>query len=335
MNQNRLLEIKDLKVHFSTEEGVVKALDGISLTIHEGEIHGLIGETGCGKSVTSLTVLRLLDKNATILDGHIFYKGKDLLVMSENEMRKRIRGNEISMIFQDPGSSLNPVYTSGDQVKESVRLYRTRDEEGAHAIVIEELEKVQLPDPHDIYYKFPHELSGGMKQRIMIAMMLACNSSLLIADEPTTALDVSIQAQFLKVLKDIQQQSGVSILFVTHDMAVISEICDRVTVMYAGQIVETAPVREIFHNPRHPYTTGLINCVPGISQKIEDFHTIRGTVPRLINPPSGCRFHPRCDLMQEICIKKKPVLNEIGDSHFISCHFQEKLKWNRSYKSKD
>ena len=318
--KNPLLQIENLKVDFHTEEGMVKALDNISFTIEEGNIHGLIGETGCGKSVTSLTILGLLDKNAIIRDGNIFYKGEDILHLSDNEKRKRIRGNEISMIFQDPGSSLNPVYTSGNQVKESVNLYQTKDKKLAKKRVIEELNQVKLPDPWDIYNKFPHELSGGMKQRIMIAMMLACNSSLVLADEPTTALDVSIQAQFLKVLQELRKEVGISMLYVTHDMAVVSEICDVVTVMYAGQIVETAPLRNIFENPLHPYTIGLINSVPGVKQDVENFSTIEGTVPRLINPPSGCRFHPRCSKSVDICSEKKPPLKTIRGSHQVACH---------------
>ncbi|MFP4646207.1 MAG: ABC transporter ATP-binding protein, partial [Candidatus Acetothermia bacterium] len=239
-----LLEITDLKVHFDTEEGTVEALDNISVSISDGSIHGLIGETGCGKSVTSLTILQLLDQNARIVQGHILYKGEDLLQLREKEIRGRVRGGQISMIFQDPSASLNPVYTAGDQVQEAVNLYQTKDAMKAKEIVLEQFDQVDLPDPADVYQKFPYELSGGMKQRVMIAVMLACNSSLLIADEPTTALDVSVQAQFLKVLQELQDQLALSLLYITHDMAVVSEICDRVTVMYAGQIVESASVRD-------------------------------------------------------------------------------------------
>lgn len=320
MNKEPILQIKNLRVNFTTEEGLVEALDSINLTVNEGEIHGLIGETGCGKSVSSLTILGLLDTNAIIDDGEIIYKERDLLTLGDETLRKEIRGNEISMIFQDPSSSLNPVYTSGNQVKESVILYQTDDMDEAKMKVIDEFDRVKLPDPEDIFDKYPHELSGGMKQRVMISMMLACNSSLLIADEPTTALDVSIQAQFLNVLKDLQERMDLSILYITHDMAVISEICDKVTVMYAGQIVESADVHEIFNNPQHPYTRGLINSVPGIKQKIEEFRTIEGTVPRLINPPSGCRFHPRCEHSDDRCSEEKPELVDIENNHLVACH---------------
>jgi len=321
-----LLELKDLKLEFETEEGVVKALDSINLIVKKGEIHGLIGETGCGKSVTSLAVLGLLDKNARLMGGKILYKGKNLLELSEKKLRKEIRGNEISMIFQNPQTSLNPVYTAGNQVKESVVLYQSKDKNEVKRIVLNELDRVKLPDPEDVYEKYPHELSGGMKQRVMIAMMLACKSNLLIADEPTTALDVSIQAQFLEVLKTLQEEMDLSILYITHDMAVVSEICDIVTVMYAGQIVETANVQDIFKKPKHPYTLGLIHSVPGVEMSINDFKTIPGTVPRLINPPTGCRFHPRCEYAKKICQKEKPDLEEISKDHFVACHFWEEVE---------
>lgn len=325
MNSEYIMEIKDLVVHFSTEEGMVEALDGINLKITRGDIHGLIGETGCGKSVTSLTILGLLDENAVIKGGEILYKGKDLLKMNNQELREEIRGNEISMIFQDPSSSLNPVYTAGNQIMESVVLYQTNDMDEAKMKVIDELDRVKLPDPEDIFEKYPYELSGGMKQRVMIAMMLACKSNLLIADEPTTALDVSIQAQFLKVLEELQSEMDLSMLYITHDMAVISEICDKVTVMYAGQIVESAEIRRIFKNPKHPYTRGLIKSVPGIKLNIDEFDTIPGTVPRLINPPKGCRFHPRCEYAEEICKKEKPEQRQVKGNHTVACHFWEEI----------
>jgi len=298
----------------------------VSLTVKKGEIHGLIGETGCGKSVTSLTTLGLLDNNAIIRGGKVLYKGVDLLKLKEKTLRKEVRGNEISMIFQNPSTSLNPVYTAGEQIRESIVLYQSDDKEEAQRLVLDELDRVKLPDPEDVYEKYPHELSGGMMQRIMIAMMLACNSNLLIADEPTTALDVSIQAQFLKVLEELKEKEDLSILYITHDMAVISEICDVVTVMYGGQIAETAEVHDIFNNPRHPYTKGLIHSVPGVKLNIEEFETIPGTVPRLINPPPGCRFHPRCEYAQKICKEKKPDLEYIDKDHFVACHFWEEVK---------
>ncbi len=321
-----LLVIEDLQLEFLTEEGTVQALDGITLTVKKGEIHGLIGETGCGKSVTSLTTLGLLDSNARVRGGYVYYKGEDLLKMKEEGLRKKIRGNEISMIFQNPVSSLNPVYTAGDQIKESVVLYQDKNKKRAKKIVIDELDRVKLPDPEDVYDKYPHELSGGMKQRVMIAMMLACKSHLLIADEPTTALDVSIQAQFLKVLKTLQKETDLSILYITHDMAVVSEICDKVTVMYAGQIVETANVHELFKDPKHPYTIGLIHSVPGVEVSIENFKTIPGTVPRLIDPPSGCRFHPRCEYARKKCKENKPELENVSGEHTVSCFYWEMVE---------
>jgi len=321
-----ILVIEDLELEFKTEEGIVEALDGIDLVVKKGEIHGLIGETGCGKSVTSLTILGLLDDNARIRGGHVYYKGEDLLGLSQDDLRKNVRGNEISMIFQNPQSALNPVYTAGEQVKESIVLYQSEDKKEAKKLVLDELDRVKLPDPEDVYEKYPHELSGGMKQRVMIAMMLACNSKLLIADEPTTALDVSIQAQFLRVLKTLQKETDLSILYITHDMAVVSEICDIVTVMYAGQVVETANVNKLFKDPKHPYTIGLIHSVPGVETSIEDFDTIPGTVPRLINPPSGCRFHPRCEHAEEKCKKEKPKLERISSDHEVACHFWEDMK---------
>jgi len=321
-----LLEIKDLKLDFLTEEGTVKALDNVNITVKKGEIHGLIGETGCGKSVTSLTTLGLLDDNARIRGGEVIYKGKDLLKMDENTLRQKVRGNEISMIFQNPSTSLNPVYTAGEQIRESVVIYQSDDKKEAQKLVLDELDRVKLPDPEDVYDKYPHELSGGMQQRVMIAMMLACDSNLLIADEPTTALDVSIQAQFLKVLQELKESEGLSILYITHDMAVISEICDVVTVMYGGQIAETADVSDLFNTPKHPYTIGLIHSVPGVKESIEEFETIPGTVPRLINPPSGCRFHPRCEYAREICKKEKPNLEEIEKNHYVACHFWEEVE---------
>lgn len=322
----KLLEIKDLTLDFITEEGTVKALDHVTFSVKKGEIHGLIGETGCGKSVTSLATLGLLDDNARIRNGQIIYEGKNLLDMKEKDLRKGIRGNEISMIYQNPTTSLNPVYTAGEQVKESIVLYQNEEEKKPEKIVLDELDRVKLPDPEDVYEKYPNELSGGMKQRVMIAMMLACNSNLLIADEPTTALDVSIQAQFLKVLEELKEQEDLSILYITHDMAVISEICDVVTVMYGGQIVETANVFDLFDKPKHPYTIGLIKSVPGKKESLDEFETIPGTVPRLINPPSGCRFYPRCEYSKEICKEEKPELERIEARHDVACHFWEEVE---------
>jgi len=315
-----LLDISDLKVYFNTEEGVVKALAGVNFTIVEGTFHGLIGETGCGKSVTGLSILNLLDNNALSEGGEVIYKGDDLLNKSEKQMQRDYRGNEIAMIFQDPGSSLNPVFTIQDQVEESVKMYKKASKNEYRGIVIEELKKVKLPDVEGLLDKYPHQLSGGMKQRVMIAMMLACNPNLLIADEPTTALDVSIQAQFLQVLKNLKERFNMTVLYITHDLAVVSEICDYVSVMYAGRIVENVPVRELFKNPVHPYSYKLVHSVLGVETNLDDLEEIPGSVPRLIDPPSGCRFHPRCEEAVALCKKEVPPLKKIGEKHYIACH---------------
>ncbi len=315
-----ILDIKDLKVSFSTEEGELKALNGVNISIDEGTFHGLIGETGCGKSVTGRSIMKLLDNNALIKSGKILYNGENLLEKSEKEMQNDFRGNELAMIFQDPGSSLNPVFTIENQLKESVKMYRNADKSKYREIIKDELKKVKLPDVENLLEKYPYQLSGGMKQRVMIAMMLACNPNFLIADEPTTALDVSIQAQFLKVLNDLKDKLQMTVLYITHDLAVISEICDYVSVMYAGNIVEEVSVDELFKNPAHPYTDKLVHSLLGPETEIEDLVEIPGSVPRLIDPPAGCRFHPRCEEAKEICKQERPELKEVSENHSVACH---------------
>ena len=315
-----LIEIDKLKLSFDTEEGKVEALDGISFNIQEGTFHGLIGETGCGKSITGLSIMGLLDNNALIEGGQIRYKGRDLLKLSEKQFQNEIRGNEIAMIFQDPSSSLNPVFTVENQIKEVVRMYSKAAKSQFKEIVVQQLKNVKLPDAEQLIYKYPHQLSGGMKQRVMIAMMLACNPSLLIADEPTTALDVSIQAQFLKVIRDLKEEFNMTVLYITHNLAVVSEICDRVSVMYAGRIVETASVRDLFKDPQHPYTYKLIHSVLGVENTLDELEEIPGSVPKLINPPKGCRFHPRCEERIDICDKEIPETKEIKPGHTVACH---------------
>jgi oligopeptide/dipeptide ABC transporter ATP-binding protein len=315
-----LLKIKDLKLSFKTEEGIVEALDGINLNIKEGFFNGLIGETGCGKSITGLSILGLLDNNAIVEKGEIIYKNKNLLKYNEKKMQKEIRGNEISMIFQDAGSSLNPVFSIRDQVEESVKMYRKASKNEYKKIVVDELKKVNLPDAENLLKKYPHQLSGGMKQRVMIAMMLACRPTLLIADEPTTALDVSIQAQFIQVLKNLKDVFNMTFLYITHDLAVVNEICDYVSVMYAGKIVETVSVKDLFKKPTHPYTYKLVNSVLTAETELEDLEEIPGSVPKLINPPSGCRFHPRCHKAMEKCKEIAPELIEVNKDHFVACH---------------
>ncbi|MFW6119467.1 MAG: ABC transporter ATP-binding protein [Petrotogales bacterium] len=317
---NNLIEIKNLVISFETEEGKVEALDGVVFQIKEGSIHGLIGETGCGKSITGMSIMGLLDNNALIENGEILFKGNNILKYSEKRLQREIRGNEIAMIFQDPASSLNPVFTIKNQMEEVIRMYQKTGKKEIAKKVMEELSRVKLPDVDSLIYKYPHQLSGGMKQRVMIAMMLSCNPSLLIADEPTTALDVSIQAQFLKILNDLKQEMHMTMLYITHNLAVISEICDRVSVMYAGRIVETAPVSSLFKNAQHPYTYKLIHSVLGVENDLEDLEEIPGSVPRLINPPKGCRFHPRCEEAKDICSKEIPKLKKIGDDHFVACY---------------
>ncbi len=379
-----LLQIRDIRTYFYTEEGIVKAVDGVSFDLYKDETLGLVGETGCGKSVTALSILQLVRAPGKIIEGSVKFKGKDLLELSQKEMRQ-YRGNKITMIFQDPLNSLNPVMTVGKQISEVFFLHQKeeikqildnkklerkknqeetkkikealRDKEDrlskeekkeltkklnelkkktSHIPTIDDvaLEKsatiiseVGIADAEEILNRYPHELSGGMRQRVMIAMALSCNPALLIADEPTTALDVTIQAQILDLMKDLKTRFNTSILLITHDLGIIADMCDRVAVMYSGNIVEYATAIDLFKNPRHPYTQGLISAIPSIEKRDSKLQTIRGMVPNLIYPPSGCRFHPRCDYRLECCDKIKPQLTEIGERYFVACHlFDPKYK---------
>ncbi|MGP8321234.1 MAG: ABC transporter ATP-binding protein [Methanosarcinaceae archaeon] len=307
-----LLSIENLHAHFHTEDGAVRAVNGIDLSIKEGEKVGLIGETGCGKTVLGLAILRLLSEN-TRIEGKILYRGENLLTMSDKEIRK-IRGKEIAMIFQNPLSSMNPVLTVGTQVAEPVELHQHLKKQDAMKRVIEMLKSVKIPLPYERAKEYPHEFSGGMRQRAMIAMGLICMPSLIIADEPTTGLDVTIQAQIVQLMNEMLKDSRTSMLLITHDLGVAAELCDYVAVMYPGEIIEYASVRDLFKDPKHPYTRGFLNSLPSRGLK-----PIAGTSPSLINLPTGCKFHPRCSLATDKCKSKRPELIEVGKKHYVRC----------------
>ena len=393
-SNNELIKIKNLKTQFFTEEGVVKAVDGVSFSILKDEVLGLVGETGCGKSVTALSLIGLVRAPGKVIDGEILFDGFNLLDLPEKEKRD-IRGKDITMIFQDPLNSLNPVMKVGTQIKEVFLLHQkeemnllldekkierrdkkqkikelkqllkeeknqltkkeikdykneirklkeeTKSEPVLDRIMVKKsikaIEEVGIPDAEGILDRYPHELSGGMRQRVMIAMALSCNPKLLIADEPTTALDVTIQAQILDLMKDLKKKFKTSILMITHDLGIIADMCDRVAVMYSGNIVEYATAENLFKNPRHPYTKGLISAIPTLEKRDKKLLSIRGSVPNLIYPPSGCRFHPRCYDRLEICDKVRPTFTEIGDKYYVACHLFDpkyndspKYDWSKS-----
>ena len=314
-----LLEVRDLKTHFYTEDGVVPAVDGVSFSLNRGETLGIVGESGSGKSVTSLSVMRLIPYPAgKIIDGEILFEGENLLDKTDEEMR-RIRGNEISMIFQEPMTSLNPVFTVGDQIMEAIILHQNVGHRQALDRAIEMLRLVGIPAPERRIDDYPHQMSGGMRQRAMIAMALSCNPKLLIADEPTTALDVTIQAQILDLMMDIKREFTTSIMLITHDLGVIAETADKVVVMYAGKIVESADVISIFKKPAHPYTEGLIGSIPKVNEDCERLSTIEGAVPNPFDMPKGCRFHPRCRYAKNICREQEPQLVDLDSDHQVSC----------------
>ena len=296
-----LLSVRNLKTHFYTEDGIVPAVDGISFDLERGGTLGIVGESGCGKSVTSLSIMGLIPSPpGKIVDGEILFEGRDLTKLSEAEMRK-IRGNEISMIFQEPMTSLNPVFTIGNQIMEAIMLHQKLDKAAARKKAIEMLSLVGIPSPEKRIDEYPHQLSGGMRQRVMIAMALSCNPKLLIADEPTTALDVTIQAQILDLMRDLQKELGTAIIMITHDLGVIAELVDQVVVMYTGIIVERGDVETIFANPQHPYTQGLLASIPRLDMDVERLQAIPGSVPTPGNFPKGCGFHPRCPYAKDIC----------------------------------
>ena len=312
------MEVRDLKVQFFTYGGVVQALDGVSFKVNKDETLGLVGETGCGKSVTALSTLRLVPPPGRIVEGEIILNGENLLEKTEEDMRK-IRGRAIAMIFQDPTSSLNPLFTVGFQIAEPFIYHQDLKKKEAQKSAIKLLESMHIPDAERRARNYPHECSGGMRQRIMVAMALACNPSLLIADEPTTNLDVTIQAQILELMKEIQKKHHTSILWISHNLGVIAEMCDRVAVMYAGNIVEIGDVKTILCEPAHPYTRMLKECVPTANQKKGELTVIPGTVPNLISPPAGCRFHPRCREPTDTCKKENPIMVELEPGHYVSC----------------
>ncbi|MFQ5902084.1 MAG: ABC transporter ATP-binding protein [Candidatus Binatia bacterium] len=317
-----LLQVKDLQTSFFTPDGEVQAVDGVSFGIEKGKTMGLVGESACGKSVTALSIMRLVPSpQGRVVGGEILYRGQDLLKLKGEAMRK-IRGNEISMIFQEPMTSLNPVFTVGNQIGEAIRLHQGLNKKETKEKTIEMLRLVKIADSEARVDDYPHQLSGGMRQRVMIAMALSCNPSLLIADEPTTALDVTIQAQILDLMKELQERLGMALLLITHDLGVVAEQADEVAIMYAGKIVERARTEAIFDRPLHPYTVGLLNSLPGMSEKKQKrLEAIPGVVPSPLELPSGCRFRDRCPKAAGICAEAEPELVEKEKDHWVSCYF--------------
>jgi peptide/nickel transport system ATP-binding protein len=313
-----LLAVRDLVVEFTTPRGTVRAVDGVGLTIARGATLGLVGESGCGKSVTSLAIMRLLDANARIRAGTIHFDGRDLVALDEREMR-RLRGARLAMIFQEPTTSLNPVFTVGAQVAEALRIHRRLDRSAAWAGAVELMRQVEIPDAERRAASYPHELSGGMRQRVMIAMAISCEPALLIADEPTTALDVTIQAQILDLLRGLKRRLGMSLLLITHDLGVVATEADEVAIMYAGRIVERAPSRALFAAPAHPYTQALLASLPRLERRAERLTPIPGSVPDLLELPSGCRFRDRCPRASARCAQEDPQLSQIGAGRFVAC----------------
>ena len=333
-----LLSVENLKTQFFTEDGTVRAVDGISFDVYEGEIVGLVGESGAGKSVATSSLLRLVDSPGEIVGGEITFKGETIFgleegtggepqprddMLSEEEMRKQIRGREIAIIFQDPMESLNPVFTVGGQLREFIEINRDLSEEEAKEEAIDMLREVGIPAPESRYDEYPHQFSGGMRQRVLIAMALACQPDLIIADEPTTALDVTVEGQILEMVRDLQEKYDTSFIWVTHDMSVVAEICDRVNVMYLGEIIEHAEVDDLFYETKHPYTQALLDSMPRPDKTVHELNPIKGVMPEAIDPPSGCRFHSRCPHAREVCREVHPeprnLADEGGETHSAAC----------------
>ncbi len=316
----KLLQVKNLSTYFYTDEGVVYALDDVSFDLEKGEALGIVGESGSGKSVTALSIIRLVQSPpGRIVSGEVLLQGEDLLKKSAREMR-RIRGEKVSMIFQEPMTALNPVFTVGQQIMESILIHQHKSKKEAREQAVEMLRMVGIPAPEKRVDDYPHQMSGGMRQRVMIAIALCCNPQLLICDEPTTALDVTIQAQILELIRDIRERLGTSVILITHDLGVVAQVADRVMIMYAGKAMEYGTVREIFTDPRHPYTAALLRSIPVIENKTERLHVIRGMVPSLSKRPEGCLFHPRCDEACELCRTKRPELVTMADGRQVRCH---------------
>ncbi|GEB31905.1 MULTISPECIES: ABC transporter ATP-binding protein [Brevibacillus] len=318
-----VLQIENLQTHFFTDRGQIPAVDGVTITVNKGEVVGIVGESGCGKSVTSLSVMKLVpNPPGKIVGGTIKFKGEDLVTANEKRMRD-IRGNEIAMIFQEPMTSLNPVFTIGNQIGEAIRLHTKASKKQSRDRAIDMLKKVGIPRAEAIVDEYPHQLSGGMRQRVMIAMAMACNPELLIADEPTTALDVTIQAQILDLMRQLNREAQTAILLITHDLGVVAEMCHRVVVMYAGNVIEEGDVRTILKKPKHPYTKGLLNSLPKLEESQERLYSIPGNVPIPGSLTVGCRFAPRCDQATDLCRSEMPQLKAVGDNHFSRCWLSE------------
>jgi len=322
-SQSKTLEIKGLKTHFFTKRGVVPAVDGIDIEIGKGEVVGVVGESGCGKSITAMSVMQLVAFPGRVVEGSISFNGDDLLKKTSKEMLK-IKGDKITMIFQEPMTSLNPVTTVGKQVKEAIKIHKNVSGADAKAMVVDIFHQVGIPEPEKRYHSYPHQLSGGLRQRIMIGMAMVCQPDLMIADEPTTALDVTIEAQILRLMRGMQQKQGTAIMMITHNLGIVAELCEYIYVMYAGKIMEEASVYEIFANPLHPYTSGLLNSIPKITEVKDRLFTIRGMVPNLLALPKGCRFCPRCDKAMNVCAVREPELLETGNGHKARCHLYDK-----------
>jgi peptide/nickel transport system ATP-binding protein len=314
---DRLIEVKDLHVHFATEDGLVRAVDGVNFTLDRGEVLGIVGESGSGKSVTAMTLLGLTRDKNTRFEGEVLYKGRNVLEMREEELQQ-VRGNEMAMIFQDPMTSLNPVYTVGAQICEAIRTHEELDKRAANRRAVELLKQVGIPNPESRVDEYPHQFSGGMRQRAMIAMALACNPDVLIADEPTTALDVTIQAQIIELIDRLKDDFNSSVILITHDLGVVADVANEIIVMYAGRVVEQAPTRELFYDPQMPYTWGLLGSIPRLDRpKAERLHSIKGTPPSLINVPRGCKFRPRCPHAFDKCMEEPRLENRVEDPRHL------------------